>query len=64
MKIYVLWMKMYLLWMKNADLWKILDELALVHDIHWHWVKGHSGHPENDRADALANEAIVALQQI
>ena len=49
---------------KNADLWKILDELALVHDIHWHWVKGHSGHPENDRADALANEAIVALQQI
>ncbi len=49
---------------KNADLWTILDELAMVHDIHWHWVKGHSGHPENDRADALANEAIVALQQI
>jgi ribonuclease HI len=49
---------------KNVDLWKCLDELAAVHDIHWHWVKGHSGHPENDRADALANEAIVALQQL
>lgn len=48
---------------KNIDLWKMLDELASVHTIHWHWVKGHSGHPENDRADALANEAIVELQQ-
>lgn len=46
---------------KNADLWKKLDELAQTHQINWHWVKGHSGHPENDRADALANEAIVEM---
>lgn len=46
---------------KNDDLWKRLDELASKHRIQWHWVKGHSGHPENDRADALANEAIVEM---
>lgn len=46
---------------KNADLWKQLDELAGGHKITWHWVKGHSGHPENDRVDALANEAIEAF---
>lgn len=46
---------------KNADLWKMLDELAHFHDVHWHWVKGHSGHPGNERADALANEAIRVL---
>lgn len=44
---------------KNADLWLRLDELAKMHEIAWHWVKGHSGHPENERADALANLAIV-----
>ena len=43
---------------KNEDLWRKLDELASLHQIRWHWVKGHSGHPENERADALANEAI------
>lgn len=43
---------------KNADLWQALDQLANKHQIKWHWVKGHSGHPENDLADALANEAI------
>lgn len=43
---------------KNADLWQQLDSLAQKHDIHWHWVKGHSGHPENERADALATNAI------
>ena len=43
---------------KNIDLWQKLDELALLHQIRWHWVKGHSGHPENERADALANQAI------
>ena len=42
----------------NEDLWRKLDELASLHQIRWHWVKGHSGHPENERADALANEAI------
>lgn len=47
---------------KNADLWKQLDELAGGHKITWHWVKGHSGHPENDRVDALANEAIEELR--
>ncbi|HVT63289.1 MAG TPA: ribonuclease HI [Legionellaceae bacterium] len=46
---------------KNVDLWMHLDELAKTHTIQWHWVKGHSGHPENERADALANEAIVEL---
>lgn len=46
---------------KNLDLWQQLDELAQRHQITWHWVKGHSGHPENDRADALANEAIEEL---
>ncbi|MBA2650254.1 MAG: ribonuclease HI [Legionella sp.] len=46
---------------KNDDLWKILDSLASIHTIHWHWVKGHSGHIENDRADALANQGIAEL---
>lgn len=39
---------------KNVDLWERLDAALARHDIEWHWVKGHSGHPENDRADALA----------
>lgn len=43
---------------KNVDLWRRLDELAGGHDIEWHWVRGHAGHPENERADALANRAI------
>ncbi len=43
---------------KNADLWQALDHEASRHDMTWHWVKGHSGHPENDLVDALANEAI------
>ncbi len=46
---------------KNQDLWEALDAAAGRHDVHWHWVKGHSGHPENERADALANEAIDEL---
>jgi ribonuclease HI len=46
---------------KNADLWQQLDELAQRHQINWHWVKGHAGHPENEIADALANEAIEEL---
>lgn len=40
---------------KNADLWRILDDLVASHDVEWKWVKGHSGHPENELADALAN---------
>jgi ribonuclease HI len=39
---------------KNAELWQDLVEAAARHDVTWHWVKGHSGHPENDRVDALA----------
>lgn len=47
---------------KNADLWKRLDDLASQHQINWHWVKGHSGHKENDLVDALANQAIEELR--
>lgn len=43
---------------KNEDLWRKLDELNQQHRVKWHWVKGHSGHPENEKADQLANEAI------
>jgi ribonuclease HI len=43
---------------KNVDLWKTLDEVARQHKVSWHWVKGHAGHPENERADALANKGI------
>ena len=43
---------------KNVDLWKRLDELAAQHDIEWHWVRGHDGHLENERADRLANRGI------
>ena len=46
---------------KNAELWRELDALAGIHRIHWHWVKGHNGHPENDRADALANEGVARV---
>jgi ribonuclease HI len=43
---------------KNADLWRRLDEAARGHQVEWFWVKGHAGHPENERADALANKGI------
>jgi ribonuclease HI len=43
---------------KNEDLWRELDALAAQHEIEWHWVKGHAGHPENERADQLANKGI------
>jgi len=46
---------------KNMDLWHELDEQANRHQVTWHWVKGHSGHPENDYADQLANQAIDEL---
>ena len=48
---------------KNADLWRRLDELAQQHQVEWHWVRGHSGHPENERADELANRGIDELLQ-
>ncbi|GAB4171109.1 MAG: ribonuclease HI [Wenzhouxiangellaceae bacterium] len=43
---------------KNADLWRRLAELDRYHQIEWCWVKGHAGHPENERADRLATQAI------
>lgn len=43
---------------KNSDLWRELDLLVSRHDVTWDWVKGHSGHPENELADALANKGI------
>ena len=46
---------------KNRDLWERLDTLAARHNIEWHWVKGHSGVPGNERVDRLANAALDAL---
>lgn len=46
---------------KNVDLWQRLDQAAGRHQVQWHWVKGHSGHPENELADSLANKAIDEL---
>jgi ribonuclease HI len=46
---------------KNEDLWRALDEEVARHDVTWHWVKGHSGVPGNERADALANLGIEKL---
>ncbi len=40
----------------NHDLWRALDALAVTHDVAWHWVRGHAGHAENERADALARQ--------
>ncbi|MBI3452012.1 MAG: ribonuclease HI [Rhodospirillales bacterium] len=46
---------------KNIDLWQRLEAAAATHDVEWRWVRGHSGHPENERADALARQAIAEL---
>lgn len=46
---------------KNVDLWQQLDELANKHEVEWFWVKGHSGHRENELADQLANRGIEEL---
>jgi len=48
---------------KNQDLWQRLRELTQGHDVHWHWLKGHEGHPLNERADQLADEARRALRR-
>jgi ribonuclease HI len=47
---------------KNADLWQRLDGAVTRHTVHWHWVRGHSGHDLNERADELAREAIAELR--
>jgi ribonuclease HI len=49
---------------KNEDLWRRLDELSQNHTIEWFWVKGHAGHPENERADRLANKGIPSETNI
>lgn len=43
---------------KNIDLWQRLDSLVAAHDVQWHWVRGHTGDPGNERADALANRGV------
>ncbi|EXJ11176.1 MULTISPECIES: ribonuclease HI [Nitrincola] len=48
---------------KNADLWQALDEVIQQHEIDWRWVKGHSGHAENERADQLANRGVEEFGQ-
>ncbi len=47
---------------KNIDLWKRLERAAEPHQVEWHWVRGHAGHPENERADALARAAIATVR--
>lgn len=49
---------------KNSDLWKELDSEIQRHQIEWLWVKGHSGHPENERCDVLAKEAAMAENKL
>ena len=48
---------------KNADLWRALDEAAARHKVQWLWVRGHSGHPENERADELARRGVEAVRR-
>jgi len=47
---------------KNVDLWQELDQASQRHQVEWAWVRGHTGHPENERADALANRAIDEMR--
>ncbi len=46
---------------KNEDLWKLLDQLTQQHEIEWCWVRGHSGHTDNERADQLANQGVEMI---
>jgi ribonuclease HI len=48
---------------KNDDLWRELDVLLPLHELSWHWVKGHAGHPENERADDLANKGVESVMR-
>jgi len=47
---------------KNEDLWRELDEQARLHDVDWKWVKGHAGHPMNERADELARKGVAEVR--
>jgi ribonuclease HI len=47
---------------KNAELWQALDEARRRHKVSWHWIKGHAGHPENERADELARMAMAPFK--
>lgn len=47
---------------KNADLWQELEKALARHEVEWHWVKGHAGHEENERADALAREGVEKIK--
>ena len=47
---------------KNVDLWQRLETAIQPHDVDWHWVKGHAGHPENERADALARQGLEQVR--
>ena len=48
---------------KNEDLWRALDAAAARHDVEWFWVRGHAGHPENERADKLAERGLVEARE-
>ena len=48
---------------KNAELWQALDEARKRHDVTWHWVRGHAGHPENERADELARQGMAPFKK-
>ena len=48
---------------KNVDLWQRLDAAQSVHDVQWAWVRGHAGHPENERADALARRGMAPFKK-
>ncbi|WP_310621080.1 ribonuclease HI [Flexibacterium corallicola] len=49
---------------KNADLWQTLDEAAKRHDVAWHWIKGHAGHEENEKADELARRGMQPFKEL
>ena len=56
------WRTAYKKPVKNVELWQALDTLRNKHDVEWHWLKGHAGHPENERADELARQAMAPFK--